>query len=82
MDLAKLTVAPDDEPRFRALMDEHHHSLPAWTAMTRMKGSADTDLPVLRRMGCAAEIVSLRTRVFAPNAVAIERILERWPLAA
>ncbi len=24
MDLPKLTVAPDDEPRFRALMEGHH----------------------------------------------------------
>ncbi len=47
-----------------------------------IEGPADTDLPALRRMGCTAEIVSWRTRVFAPNADAIERILERWPLAA
>ena len=39
-------------------------------------------MAVLKRMGCTAEIVSWRTRVFAPNAAAIERILERWPLAA
>ena len=47
-----------------------------------IEGPADTDLPALRRMGCTAEIVSWRTRVFAPNADAIERILKRWPLAA
>ena len=47
-----------------------------------IEGPVDTDLPALRRMGCTAEIVSWRTRVFAPNADAIERILERWPLAA
>ena len=47
-----------------------------------IEGPADTDLPALRRMGCTAEIVSWRTRVFAPNADAVERILERWPLAA
>ncbi len=47
-----------------------------------IQGPADTDLPALRRMGCTVEIVSWRTRVFAPNAGAMERILERWPLAA
>ena len=47
-----------------------------------IEGPADTDLPALRRMGCTVEIVSWRTRVFAPNADAIERIIERWPLAA
>ena len=47
-----------------------------------VEGPSDTDLPALRRMGCTAEIVSWRTRVFAPNADAVERILERWLLAA
>ena len=43
---------------------------------------ADTDMDALKRMGCQTEIVSWRTRVFAPNAAALERILDRWPLAA
>ena len=47
-----------------------------------IQGPADTDLPALKRMGCSVEIVSWRTRVFVPNADAIERIIERWPLAA
>ena len=47
-----------------------------------IEGPADTDLPALRRMGCTVEIVSWRTRVFVPNADTLERILERWPLAA
>ena len=47
-----------------------------------IEGPADIDLPALLRMGCTVEIVSWRTRVFAPNADAVERILERWPLAA
>ncbi len=47
-----------------------------------VEGPADTDLPALRRMGCAIEIISFRARIFAPNAGALERILERWPLAA
>ena len=47
-----------------------------------VEGPADTDLPALRRMGCTTETVSWRTRVFAPNADAVERILDRWPLGA
>ena len=43
---------------------------------------ADTDIDALKRMGCTVEIVSFRARIFAPNASAIERILDRWPLAA
>ena len=30
MDLARLTVAPEDEPRFRTLMDEHHYLGSPW----------------------------------------------------
>ena len=30
MGLSKLTVAPEDEPRFRALMDEHHYLGAPW----------------------------------------------------
>ncbi len=47
-----------------------------------IEGPADTDLPALRRMGCTVEIVSFRARIFAPDAGAMERILDRWPLAA
>ena len=47
-----------------------------------IEGPADTDLPTLRRMGCTVEIVSFRARIFAPGADAVERILDRWPLAA
>ena len=47
-----------------------------------IEGPADTDLPALRRMGCTVEIVSFRARIFAPRADAVERILDRWPLAA
>ena len=47
-----------------------------------IEGPADTDMAALKRMGCATEIVSWRTRVFAPNAETMERILDRWPLAA
>ena len=47
-----------------------------------IEGPADTDLPALRRMGCTVEIVSFRARIFVPNADAVERILERWRLAA
>ncbi len=47
-----------------------------------IEGPADTDLPALRRMGCTVEIVSFRARIFAPKAEALERLLDRWPLAA
>ena len=47
-----------------------------------IEGPADTDMDALKRMGCTVEIVSFRARIFAPNAGALERILERWPLAA
>ena len=47
-----------------------------------VEGPADTDMDALKRMGCTVEIVSFRARIFAPNAGAMERVLERWPLAA
>ena len=47
-----------------------------------IEGPADTDLPALRRMGCTVEIVSFRAKIFAPKPEALERLLERWPLAA
>ena len=43
-------------------------------------GPVDTDLPVLKRLGCVTEIVSWRTRVFAPGADTIGRLLDRYPL--
>ena len=45
-----------------------------------IEGPADTDLPALRRMGCAVEIVSFRARIFAPNAAAMRT--HPRPLAA
>ena len=47
-----------------------------------IEGPADTDMDALKRMGCTVEIVSFRARTFAPDAGAMERILDRWPLAA
>ena len=47
-----------------------------------IEGPADTDTAMLRRIGCTVEIVSYRARAFAPGAEVLERILERWPLAA
>ncbi len=47
-----------------------------------IEGPADTDMDALKRMGCTVEIVSFHARMFAPNAGALERILDRWPLAA
>ena len=46
-----------------------------------IEGPADGDLAALKRMGCATEIVSWRTRVFVPEYIDLGRILDRWPLA-
>ncbi|MDE0383467.1 MAG: strawberry notch family protein [Defluviicoccus sp.] len=46
-----------------------------------IEGPADTDLPALRRLGCTVEIVSFRARIFVPKPEALERLLDRWPLA-
>ena len=58
--------------------------LARWRAMgmdrIEVKGPDDTDLPALKRLGCATEIVSWRTRVFAPTAAVLEYLLDRWPL--
>ena len=45
-----------------------------------VEGPVDTDLPVLKRLGCVTEIVSWRTRVFVPGAETVERLLGRFPL--
>ena len=47
-----------------------------------VEGCTDTDTDVLKRMGCVAEIVSWRTRLFAPDRATLERIVDRWPIAA
>ena len=47
-----------------------------------LEGPADTDTALLRRIGCTVEIVSYRARAFAPGSEVLDRILERWPLAA
>ena len=47
-----------------------------------IEGPADGDTDALKRMGCTVEIVSWRARAFAPGAPVLDRILERWPLAA
>ena len=46
-----------------------------------IEGPADGDLAALKRVGCATEIVSWRTRVFVPEYIDLGRILDRWPLA-
>ena len=46
-----------------------------------VEGCTDTDTDVLKRMGCIAEIVSWRTRLFAPDRATLERITDRWPIA-
>ena len=47
-----------------------------------IEGPADGDTDALKRMGCIAEIVSWRTRLFAPDRATLERITDRWPIAA
>ena len=44
-------------------------------------GPTDHDLETLKRMGCIAEVISWATRIFAPNRDAIDKIIERWPIA-
>ena len=47
-----------------------------------IEGPTDSDTEVLKRMGCIVEIISWRTRVFAPGPDLLERVIRRWPLAA
>ena len=46
-----------------------------------IEGPTDGDTAALKRMGCIAEIVSWRTRLFAPDSATLERIVDRWPVA-
>ena len=46
-----------------------------------VEGPADGDTAALKRMGCIAEIVSWRTRLFAPDTATLAQIVERWPVA-
>ena len=46
-----------------------------------IEGPTDSDTDALKRMGCVAEIVSWRTRLFAPDRATLERVVERWPIA-
>ncbi len=46
-----------------------------------IQGPTDGDTDTLKRMGCVAEIVTWRTRLFAPDHATLERITERWPIA-
>ena len=45
-----------------------------------IEGPADRDTAALKRMDCATEIVSWRTRIFVPDAETPARILERHPI--
>ena len=47
-----------------------------------IEGPVDSDTAVLKRMGCTVEIISWRTRVFAPGPGLLERVIQRWPLVA
>ena len=47
-----------------------------------IEGPTDRDAAALKRMGCIAEIVSWRTRLFAPDKATLAHIIDRWPIAA
>ena len=53
----------------------------AFADRIEVEGPADTDLPALKRLGCVAEIVSWKARVFVPGADVLERLIKRYPLA-
>ena len=52
------------------------------TPRVEIDGPTDTDLPALKRFGCAVEIIAYRARVFVPDAEVLSRIFERWPAAS
>ncbi len=52
------------------------------TERIEIDGPNDSDLSVLKRAGCVTEIVTWRTRVFAPNTSVLERVIEHWPIAS
>ncbi len=43
-------------------------------------GPSDTDISPLKHCGCTVEIIQFRARVFVPDASALQRVLDRWPL--
>lgn len=47
-----------------------------------IEGPVDGDTDALKRVGCTTEIVSWHACPFAPGTHVLDRILERWPLAA
>ena len=53
----------------------------AFADRIEVEGPADTDLPALKRLGCVAEVVSWKARVFVPGADVLERLIERYPIA-
>ena len=53
----------------------------AFADRIEVEGPADADLPALKRLGCVAEIVSWKARLFVPDAGVLERLVERYPLA-
>ena len=46
-----------------------------------VEGASGSDLQLLKRLGCTTEIISWRTRAFAPDADTVGRILDRRPPA-
>ena len=59
------------------------HAGASWAPTgSEIEGPADTDTALLKRIGCTVEIVSWRARAFAAGPEVLDRVLERWPLAA
>ncbi len=52
----------------------------AFADRIEVEGPADADVPALKRLGCVAEIVSWKTRLFVPGADTLERLIERYPV--
>ncbi len=47
-----------------------------------VEGPDASSLALLKQLGCRTELVMHRTRIFAPDAGVLGRVLERYPLAA
>ena len=47
-----------------------------------LEGPDDTDTETLRQLGCTVELINWRARIFTPAPHVLDRIFNRWPLAA
>ena len=51
------------------------------TERVEIDGAYGDAVTTLKKLGCRTEIVSYRTRVFAPTLHVLEKVLRRYPLA-